>query len=144
MDNNMKRNIILEHFQHPKNKGLVTEEGYIKINASNESCIDNIDLMIKIENGMIEDLRFDGEACAISTSATSIMIETLLHKSVDEAKTIIGEYEKMINEQPYEASVLGDCLVYDDIYKQPNRKKCALLPFRGLKKALIELESLYE
>lgn len=137
MDNNLKRSIILENYQYPMNRGLVNDDSYIKINANNESCIDNIDLMVKIVNGIIKDIRFDGEACAISTSATSIMIETLLNKTVEEALKIIGEYENMINEKPYNPDILANCNVYNDIYKQPNRKKCAMLPFGGLKKVLI-------
>jgi len=136
MDSNLKRTIIMENYSHPFNKGLVDDKKYIHTNVNNESCIDNINLIINIENNIIEDIRFDGEACAISTSATSIMIKTLLKKNTDEALSIISEYEKMIDEQEYKASVLGEAVVYDEIYKQPNRKKCALLPFIGIKKVL--------
>jgi nitrogen fixation NifU-like protein len=94
--------------------------------------------MINIKDNILCDIRFDGEACAISTSATSIMIRTLLNKTVDEALHIIDEYEKMIDEQEYDPNVLGEATVYDEIYKQPNRKKCALLPVKGIKKVLGE------
>jgi nitrogen fixation NifU-like protein len=136
MDSNLRRAIILENYSNPFNKGLINDDDYIKVNVNNESCIDNIDLMLKIRNGVIEDMRFDGEACAISTSATSIMIRTLLHKTVDEALEVINEYEKMIDEEQYNVDVLGEAVVYDEIYKQPNRKKCALLPVKGIKKVL--------
>lgn len=138
MDSNFRRAVILENYSNPFNKGLVNDEDYIRVNVNNESCIDNIDLMIKIKDGNIDDMHFDGEACAISTSATSIMIKTLIHKSVDEALNIITEYEKMIDEQQYDPDKLGEAVVYDEIYKQPNRKKCALLPVKGIKKVLEE------
>lgn len=138
MDNNLKRTIILENNAHPFNKGLVNDDSYKKINTRNESCIDNIDMMIKITDNIVEDIRFDGEACAISTSATSIMIKTLINKSVDECLYIMEEYEKMINEEAYDANILDELIVYDEIYKQPNRKKCALLPVRGVRKSLEE------
>jgi len=138
MDNNLRRTIILENYSNPFNRGLVTDDSYKRVNMNNESCIDNIDLMIKIDNDIITDIRFDGEACAISTSATSIIIKTLLNKSVDEALHIISEYESMVNEGEYNADVLGEAIVYDEIYKQPNRKKCALLPVNGIKKILEE------
>ena len=48
MDNNMKRTIILEHYQHPKNKGLIEDDSYSFVNMNNESCIDEINLMVKI------------------------------------------------------------------------------------------------
>lgn len=136
MDSNLKRTIILENYSHPFNKGLVNGNGYVKVNSNNESCIDNIDMMIKIENDTITDIRFDGEACAISTSATSIIIKTLLNKTIDEALYIIKQYENMIDEKESDSDSLGEANVYDEIYKQPNRKKCALLPVRGIKKVL--------
>ena len=74
------------------------------------------------------DIRFDGEACAISTSATSIMIRSLIGKSVEEVEKIIDNYQKMINEEKYDEELLGELNVYDHICKQPNRKGCALLP----------------
>lgn len=136
MDNNLKRTIILEHYQNPVNRGLIDDEQYQKINMNNESCIDEINLMVKIENAIIEDIRFDGEACAISTSSTSIMISTLLNKSIDEALNIYNNFVKMINEEIYDPEVLEQAIVYQDIAKQPNRKKCALLPWWGIKKIL--------
>ena len=136
MDNNLKRSIMLEHYQHPKNKGLIDDDTYIKSNTNNESCIDEINLMVKIENGIIKDARFDGEACAICTSSTSIMIDTLIGKTVEEAKEILRNFENMIDEKEYDANLLQEAIVYDEIYKQPNRKKCALLPWWGIDKIL--------
>lgn len=136
MDNNLKRTVILEHYQNPINKGLIDDDKYMKVNMNNESCIDEINLMVKIEENIIKDIRFDGEACAICTSSTSIMIDTLLNKSLDEVRNIYNNFENMIEEKPYDASVLEEAIVYDDIYKQPNRKKCALLPWWGIKKIL--------
>jgi nitrogen fixation NifU-like protein len=139
VDSNLKRSIILENYSHPFNKGLVTDPNYKKVNMNNESCIDNIDIMMDINNNIIKDIRFDGDACAISTSATSIIIKALINKTVDEALYIINQYENMVDEKDYDAESLGEAVVYDEIYKQPNRKKCALLPVRGIKKILEEL-----
>ena len=136
MDQNLKRSILLENFQNPVNKGLIDDDSYIKINTNNESCIDELDFMLKIENNIITDIRFDGEACAISTSTASIMIKILIHKTVDEALNIINNYQNMINEQEYTPEILEEAIVYDEIYKQPNRKKCALLPWNGIKEVL--------
>ena len=80
MDQNLKRTIILENYQNPTNRGLIDDDSYIKVNMNNESCIDEINLMVKVVDNKIEDIRFDGEACAICTSATSIMINTLIGK----------------------------------------------------------------
>ena len=136
MDSKLKREVMLEHYQKPVNRGLIDDKDYFKINTRNASCVDNIDVMIKFDNDIIKDIRFDGEACAICTSATSIMIKTLIGKSKSEVKKIIDNYEKMINEEPYDKNVLEELIVYDEIYKQPSRKKCALLPFDAIKKVL--------
>lgn len=136
MEKELRREIILDNYQNPSNKGLINNEKYKKVNSNNESCIDNIDLEILIEDDMIKDIRFDGEACAISTSATSIMINTFIGKNIEEAITIIENYENMLEEKEYNSEVLEELNVYEDIYMQANRKKCALLPIEGLKKVL--------
>lgn len=134
MDNNLKRSIMLEHYQHPKNRGLIDDDKYLTTNMNSESCIDEINLMVKIEDGIITDVRFDGEACAICTSSTSIMIDTLIGKTIEEAQEIYNNFENMIEEKEYNKEILEQAIVYDEIYKQPNRKKCALLPWWGIKK----------
>lgn len=136
MDENLRKSIILEHYSNPINKGLISDDGYVKINMNSSSCIDNLDFMVKIDNGVIKDARFDGEACAISTSASSIMMNLIIGKTIKEAENIINNYEAMIDERPYNEEVLGEALVFNEIYKQANRKKCALLPFEGLEKIL--------
>jgi nitrogen fixation NifU-like protein len=95
---------------------------------------------MKIDGGKIYDIRFDGEACAISTSATSIMIRSLIGKSIEEAKELLVNYKNMINEKEYDEELLGELIVYDEIYKQPNRKNCALLPSVAIDKMIGELE----
>ena len=136
MDENLKRSIILEHYQNPVNKGLINDKSYEFVNMNNESCIDEVNLMVKIDDNKIKDIRFDGEACAICTSATSIMIDTLKNKTVEEAKKIYQNYENMIDEKDYDENILEQAIVYHDIARQPNRKKCALLSWWGIKKIL--------
>ena len=92
MDENLRREIILDNYQNPENRGLIEDKDYLKVNTNSESCIDNLDFMMKIEDGIVKDIRFDGEACAISTSATSIMIRKLIGKTVSEVKTILENY----------------------------------------------------
>ncbi len=140
MDPILKREIILEHYQNPKNKGLINDDSYIKVNTNNESCIDEIDLMVKLDNNKIVDARFDGEACAICTSSTSIMIDTIIGKTLEEANEILYNFSNMVDEKEYNEEVLEEAIVYDDVYKQPSRKKCALLPWWGLEKVVREVK----
>ena len=141
MDENLKREIILDNYQNPENKKLIDDDSYLKVNQASESCIDNLDFMMKIENNTIVDVRYDGEACAISTSASSIMSRALIGKSVDEAKKILINYKNMIEDKEYDKELLGELNVYDNINKQPNRIKCALLPEEAIDKMLGGLEN---
>lgn len=141
MDENLRREIILDHYQNPKNKESITDERYLKANTNNESCIDNIDLYVLLENGIIEDIKFQGEACAISISSTSIMITNLIGKTIEEAKEYIAHFTAMVNEEEYDETILQEGIVYSNIYKQNNRKNCALLPYKGILKILEALDS---
>ena len=140
MDSNLRREIILDNYQNPMHRGLVDDDSYLKANYNSDSCIDNLDLMMKIDDGIIKDIVFDGEACAISTSATSIFIRSLISKSVDDARKIILNYQKMLNEEEYDKDLLGELVVYDEISRQPNRLNCALLPSVVITKMLNELK----
>ncbi len=139
-DKELRREIIVDNYQNPMNRGLVEDSTYLKENTNNESCIDNIDMQLKVVNDIIEDVRFDGEACAISTSATSILIRSLIGKDVMEARRILQNYRNMIEEKEYDQDLLGELVVYDEISKQPNRIKCALLPYHAVCKMLNRLD----
>ena len=100
MDQNLKREIILENYQNPKNKGLIEDKSYKFQNMDSKSCIDQVNLMAKIEDGIVRDIHFDGEACAISTSSTSIMIKNLIGLTIDEAKNYINNFN-ITDLEPY-------------------------------------------
>lgn len=136
MDENLKREVILDNYTNPANKQKIEDSKYIAVNTNNSSCIDNIDLWVLVEDDTIKDIKFDGEACAISTSSTSIMTKELIGKTVKEARTFIENFYNMIEEKPYDEGLLNEALCYDTIYKQANRKTCATLPYKGILKAL--------
>ena len=69
MDSELKREIMLDNYTNPFHKETKDEKEYIKVNGNNVSCIDDINLYIKLQNDIIVDAYFDGEACAISTSS---------------------------------------------------------------------------
>ncbi len=136
MDQNLKREIILDNYQNPKNRGLVGGEEYISSDMDNESCIDHVLVEAKIKDNIITDIHFDGEACAICTSSASIMTNVLNNKNIDEAKKIVTNFSNMINNKEYDKDILEEALVYEDIAKQPNRKKCALLSWWAIDEIL--------
>ena len=137
MDADIKRSIILDNYQDARNRGVPTNmDGYVKINSNNESCIDNIDIYVKLDNDVIEDIKFEGEACVIAISSTSILSDLLIGKKISEVDNILKNYYSMIEEHEYDRELLGDCCVYDDIYKQPSRKTCVTLFARGIEKVV--------
>lgn len=136
MNDELKRSIILDNYQNPANRDRINDSKYIKLNTRSNSCIDNIDLYLLIENNIIKDLKFDGEACVICISTTSIMTKLLIGKTLEEAKKIILNYNNMIDEKDYDKDILKEAIVYNDIVKQPSRKNCATLSWKGIEKEL--------
>lgn len=142
MDSNMKRSIILDNYQDTSNRMIPDDTNdYIKINNNNVSCIDNIDIYVKLEDDKIVDIKYYGEACVIAISSTSILCKMLIGKTIEEAKRILDNYFRMIEEDEYDKDLLGEAQVYDDIYKQPARKTCATLFARGMGKLFHEEDS---
>ena len=135
MDKDLKRSIILDNYQNPNNKHT-SDNSYIKINTRNVSCIDNLDIYLKIKNNIIEDISFEGEACVISISSTNILINLLIGKTKEEGIYLIDNYLKMINEEEYDKDILKELEVFDDTSKQPSRIKCATLSANGIKNYL--------
>ena len=140
MDDFLKREILLDHYTNPHNKGLVDDERYHLIHNASDSCIDDIKVQMLVEDGIIKDVRFDGVGCTICFASTSIMSELIKGKTLTEAKSIIGEYMNMIEEKPYDSDVLEEANAFDTLYKQANRIKCGTI---GIK-AMEELIKSYE
>ena len=142
MDKELKRSIILDNYQNANNRKRHDDDNdYLKLNSRNVSCIDNIDLYIKMKDNIIEDVTFEGEACVISISSTSIMTNLLVGKTIDEAIEIIKNFDNMIEEKDYKPELLNEAIVYDDVSKQPSRKKCATLSWHGLYDKLISIKN---
>lgn len=133
MDSEMKRSIILDNYEDAKNRMIPENtDGYVMINSNNQSCIDNINIYVKLVDDKIEDIKYDGEACVIAISSTSILSDLLIGKTIDEAKVILTNYFNMIEEKEYNKELLGEANVFEDMYKQPSRKTCATLFARGI------------
>lgn len=140
MDKELKKQIIIDNYEEPYNKCLLHDKSYTNLLADNVSCIDKFNIEIKIDNDVISDIHFDGEGCAISTSSTSIMIKLFIGKTIDEALEIIDNFEKMTDEKEYNVDILEEANAYSDIYKEPARIKCAVLPYKTLKEYFLKLK----
>ena len=108
---------------------------------NNESCIDELNVMVKIEDDIVKDIKFDGEACALCISSASIMTDTLIGKKVDEVENILRNFLNMATEKEYDKEVLEEAIVYDEVSKTPNREKCVLLSWWAIEKILNELKA---
>ncbi len=136
------RQIIMDHYEYPRNHELSKDESYRQIHMASESCIDDIYVQAKIENGKIEDIRFDGVACTIATSSTSIMSELLKGKSMADADEIIHEYFQMIDGQSYNEELLEEAIAFQSVGKQANRIKCATIGWNAIKALMEEAREL--
>ena len=130
-----KREVIMDHYSNPRNRKRINDSSYLVENTSNSSCIDNLDIYVKFQDDKIEDIAFEGEACAISISSASIMTSNLKDKTVEDAITYITNMEDMLNDKEYNSNVLKEAVVYEDT-KNTSRKTCAWLPYAALKKIL--------
>lgn len=136
---NLYRQIIMEHYKNPQNKGLIGDSSYLLINMHNPSCGDDVTVQLKVENDHIVDIRHEGTGCSICCSSASVMSELLKNYSKEEALKTIDEYIKMITNQSYDASYLkGDMLAYSGVKNFPARIKCATLAWKAVEKGLKE------
>lgn len=136
------RDMIMDHYKYPRNHGLDISDLYKKVRENSDSCIDDITVATRIEDGIIKDIKFDGVACAISTASTSMMSELLIGKSIDEAKDIISNYTNMVNDVgEYDADKLNELIAFKNVNKQANRIKCATIGFKAISKLLEKDES---
>ena len=136
----IKREIIMDHYENPRNKGLVDDPRYIKVNMNSESCIDDIDIQILVVDNIIKDFRFDGVGCTISTASTSVLSELVIDNDIEHAYNIIKNYDNMIKELDYDELLLQEAVVFKDVSKQANRIKCAMIGFNGLLELLDSLK----
>lgn len=134
------RELIMDHYQYPHNHQLTREEGYHSVHMASDSCIDDITVQSRIKDGKIEDIRFDGTACTISTASTSMMTDLLKGKTVEEANKIIANYFAMIDHEDYDPELLDEAVAMQNVYKQANRIKCATIGWKAIKEMIDESE----
>lgn len=134
------RQIIMDHYQFPRNHELVDTTGYMQRHMASESCVDDITVQAKIKDDVIEEIRFDGVACTISTASTSIMSELLQGKDVQEAKQIMDAYFSMIDGGEYDEEMLEEAVAFHSVGKQANRIKCATIGWNAMKEMIQEVE----
>ena len=121
MSDDIYREIILDHYRNPRNKGKLVDAD-VSIHDSNPLCGDEIDIHLKVEEGKIKNIKFEGRGCAISQASASMLTEMVIEKPLSTVKEIakndILENIGLLN--------LG-----------PARIKCALLSLKVLKMGMV-------
>lgn len=135
----MMREIIMDHYENPRNKRETTDPSYKTVHMDSASCIDDIYVQAKIdENKKIVDLCWHGNACAISTASTSILSELAVGKTAEEIEKLYGEFFDMLEGKNQGSVDLQEALAFKNTGRQPSRIGCATIGWRGLLKALSE------
>jgi nitrogen fixation NifU-like protein len=116
MSSDIYKDIILDYYRHPRNFGDLPDPD-VRAKDSNPLCGDVIEMQLKIKDGKIDDLRFNGRGCAISQASASMLTELAKGKTLDEIKAL-GKDDVL--------SMLG-------IDPGPTRLKCALLGLKVIK-----------
>lgn len=129
---NLYREVIMEHFKHPRNKGLSPDGAYPSFRIKNPSCGDDITIQTKVENDIIVSCRHEGSGCSISLASASVLSEMMEGKSVSEAKYIAKNYLKMIANEPYDEQVpLEEAEAFSGVRQFPARVKCASIAWQA-------------
>ena len=134
--------LIMEHSMNSYNKKKLEGANYSEI-GHNPNCGDEITLELKLDGDKIEDMAFTGHGCAISQASTSIMIDTLKGKTIDEAKEIIKTFIEMIKREikdESELKKLEDAIAFKNVSNMPARVKCALLAWHTIEDMLKDKE----
>ncbi len=132
--------LIMEHNKNSRNKREL-ENADISEHGHNPSCGDDITLELKLDGDFIEDAAFTGSGCAISQASTSIMIDLIKGKKIEEAMELVETFISMIKKEiddPQELRKLKDAMALKNISNMPARVKCAVLSWHTLKEALAE------
>jgi len=136
----MYNDLIMEHSMNSYNKKKL-DHCDLCSKGHNPNCGDEIEIELILDGNVIKDMAFTGHGCAISQASTSIMIDTLKDKTIEQAKEIIKDFIKMIkreNLSEEEYSKLEDAIAFKNIANMPARVKCALLAWHTLEDLLNE------
>jgi len=131
--------VILDHYKNPHHKGL--PEGKVQVHHVNPSCGDEITLSLEINNGIVDQLVWDGVGCSISQASSSIMSDLVSGKSLDEALSVFDQFSELMQSKGTIAGdeeVLEDAVALAGVSKFPARVKCALLGWMAFKDAAIQ------
>lgn len=133
------RQVIMDHYKNPHNKGLTHDSSYTFLHLNNPSCGDDMNVEVKVVDDKVVDIKHDGKGCSICCSSASVMSETLVGKSVSEALELCTSFYLMIEGKEIsdeEAESLGEAIAYTGVSQFPARVKCATLSWKACERIL--------
>ncbi len=130
--------VILDHNKRPRNKGRL-DDATNEAEGHNPLCGDQVHITLHTSNGLIDQIAFDGQGCAISTASASLMTEAVKGKTLEEAEAIFREFQTMVTSPDSEElhEELGEMVALAGVRDYPVRIKCATLPWHTLHAALV-------
>lgn len=129
--------IILDHNRAPRNFRRV-EDANREADGDNPLCGDKIHVSVRVEDGVIQDVGFQGSGCAISKASSSLMTAAVKGKTTDEAEDLFRRFHTMVTgpENEVNRQALGKLAAFGGVREFPARVKCASLPWHTLRAAL--------
>ena len=129
--------VILDHSRRPRNFHVL--QAARCANGHNPLCGDRVSIFLDMEGGVIREVSFQGNGCAISTASASMMTEALKGKTVEEAQRLFGLFHELVTTgaDAHEAEdALGKLAVFEGVREFPVRVKCATLPWHTFRAAV--------
>jgi nitrogen fixation NifU-like protein len=138
VDDELYRDIILDHYRNPRNKGDL-DPADVRVNANNPLCGDEVTITARLseDHSRVESLHFSGRGCSISQASASMMTEQVEGLPVAEALRVINRFKEMMLADGG-AEDLGDLEALQGVKQYPVRIKCAVLPWNSLLQGLTE------
>lgn len=133
------RQVIMDHYKNPRNRGAL-EGNTLNVDMNNPTCGDRIQLHLQVEDGVVEDAKFEGEGCSISMSSASMMTQAIKGRKLDDALKMSNVFSNMMlgEEIDEEDLELGDIEALQGVSKFPARIKCATLAWKAMEKGVEE------
>jgi nitrogen fixation NifU-like protein len=127
--------IIVDHAKEPRNFGKLDKASHCQV-GHNPLCGDKLVIYLIEQNGIVENLQFEGAGCAISLASASLMTEAVKGKSIEEVKKLFGHFHNLLTEGKEPEFDLGKLAVFSGVAEFPVRVKCATLAWHTLNAAL--------
>ncbi|MDR7419735.1 MAG: SUF system NifU family Fe-S cluster assembly protein [Armatimonadota bacterium] len=124
------REVILEHSAHPRNRGRL-DPADIAVEGANPLCGDELAVFVRLREGRVSEVRFEGRGCSISQASASMMTEAIKGKTVAEVRALIAAFKAMMHGHD-PSPEMGDLVALQGVRKFPVRIKCATLAWVAL------------